>query len=144
MKLISIKEISAAESKKIRLILAGTVALSFLTAKFYPLNILNYFFPGLFREDSSCILLNLTGLPCPFCGMSRAFSEFLKLNFLKSIYYNPASVIFFTFSGMFCLAIFVLSFYNYKFSVSFNRKTLFAFIAVILVIWLLNIFYGHH
>ncbi|MBL8006767.1 MAG: DUF2752 domain-containing protein, partial [Ignavibacteria bacterium] len=91
MKFISLKKISPGESSKVRIILAASVILIYLTAVFYPLDLLSSYIPGLFREDSSCILLNLTGLPCPFCGMSRAFSEFISLNFSRSIYYNPFS-----------------------------------------------------
>jgi len=141
---ISLRKTSPEESGRIRLILIASIALSLITAKYYPLDMLNHFFPGLFREDSSCIMLNVTGMPCPFCGMSRAFGEFLHLDFSKSMYYNPSSVLFFTFSGIFCLTIFVLSFLNYKFVLKFNRFTLLVFIIALLTIWILNVYFGHH
>ncbi len=144
MKFISLRKTSPEESGRIRLILIASIFLILLTAKYYPLDLLSHFFPGLFREDSSCIMLNVTGLPCPFCGMSRAFEEFIHLNFSKSIFYNPGSVFFFTFSAIFCLAIFVLSFFNYKFSIKFNRFTLSVFLILLMTLWILNIYSGHH
>lgn len=144
MKFISIKKISPEESSKVRIILAASVILIYLTAVFYPLDLLSRYVPGIFREDSSCIMLNVTGLPCPFCGMSRAFHEYISLNFSKSIYYNPFSVIFFTFSGLFCLAIFVLSLFNYKFEIRTDSKSLTLFLLLLFVIWIANIYYGHH
>jgi len=144
LKFISFEKISRQESRKVLLILFGTIAVSFISVIFYPLDLLNKVFPGLFREDSSCIMLNVFNIPCPFCGMSRAFAELLNLNFAKSFYYNPSSVFFFAFLGLLFTAIFVLSLFNYKMKFNFNKKTLFAFIFVTIIIWFLNIFFGHH
>jgi hypothetical protein len=41
-------------------------------------------------QISMCILKNLTGAECPFCGMTRASFEMLHLNILSAIRYNPA------------------------------------------------------
>lgn len=144
MKFISIEKTTPEESSGIRMILLGALVFGVLTVIFYPLDLLAHFFPGFFREDSSCILLNVTGMPCPFCGMSRALGELIKLNFAKSFYYNPSSVLFFTFIGLFGLTILLLSFFHRKISFNFNRKTLFIFVLVLLLMWTLNIFFGHH
>jgi len=144
LKFISIVKISPKESSKIRLILLAALVFGVITAIFYPLDLLAHFFPGLFREDSSCILLNVTGMPCPFCGMSRALGEMIKLNFSKSFYYNPSSVIFFTFIGLFGFTILMLSFFKLKISFNFSRKTLLIFVLILLLMWALNIFFGHH
>lgn len=144
MKFISIVKTSPKESSKIRLVLLATLAFGVITAFFYPLDLLSHFIPGLFRENSSCILLNVTGMPCPFCGMSRAAGEMVKLNFIKSFYYNPSSIIFFTFTGLFGLTILLLSFIQRKILFNFSRKTLFIFVLVLLSMWVLNIFFGHH
>ncbi len=143
MRFISLDKISSYDSRKIRWMLYGFIAFGYVTLVFYPLNLLNKFFPGLFKSNSSCIMLNVFGIPCPFCGMSHAFSEFIKFNFSKSIYYNPSSVIFFTFLAFGCLSILVLSFFNYKISVTFNKKTLVISILGLLTMWALNIFFGH-
>lgn len=144
MKFISIVKTAPGESSRIRLILILTLIFGILTAIFYPLDLLAYFFPGLFRDDSSCILLNVTGIPCPFCGMSRALIEMTKLNFAKSLYYNPSSVIFFTFTGLFGFTILLLSFFHRKIVFNFNRKTLIVLILIFLLMWTLNILFGHY
>lgn len=143
MNFLTLKKISSGEAWKIRGLLFGFILFGFLSTKYYPLDLLRNHYPGIFRYDSSCIMLNVSGIPCPFCGMSHAFSEFVRLNFSKSLYYNPSSVIFFSFLGIICLSIFVLSLFNYKVTVTFNKRTFLILMLVILVIWILNICFGH-
>lgn len=143
MRFLTLEKVSLKEARNIRWILLGFICFGLITVIFYPLDLLKLVFPSVFRNESACIMLNVFGIPCPFCGMSHAFYEFINLNFVKSVYYNPSSVIFFSFLGIFSLSIFVLSIYNYKLSLKFNRKTLLASILVLLAIWVLNIFFGH-
>ena len=143
MRFLTLKKISSAEAWKVRAILFGFIVFGLLSSIFYPLDLIRNFSPGFFRDESSCIMLNVFGIPCPFCGMSHAFAEFIKFNFAKSIYYNPSSVIFFSFLGITCFSIFVLSLFNYKISVTFGKKTFIAAMLVLSVIWILNILFGH-
>ena len=143
MRFLTLEKVSLREARNIRWILLGFFCFGLISVVFYPLDLLKLIFPSVFRNESACIMLNVFGIPCPFCGMSHAFFEFINLNFVKSVYYNPSSVIFFSFLGIFSLSIFVLSLYNYKLSLKFNRKTLLASILVLLIIWILNIFFGH-
>lgn len=41
--------------------------------------------------DAMCSFKNLTGLPCPGCGMTRACLCLMRLDFAGAIYYNPFS-----------------------------------------------------
>lgn len=144
MRFLTIEKISLKEARNIRWILLGFFCFGLITVIFYPLDLLKLIFPSVFRNESACIMLNVFGIPCPFCGMSHAFYEFINLNLVKSVYYNPSSVIFFSFLGIFSLSIFVLSLFKYKLSFNFNSKTLLASILILMVIWILNIFWGHH
>jgi len=144
LRFLTFEKVSLKEARNIRWILFGFFCFGLITVIFYPLDLLKLIFPSVFKNESACIMLNVFGIPCPFCGMSHAFYEFINLNFIKSVYYNPSSVIFFSFLGIFSLSIFVLSLFKYKLSFNFNSKTLLFSILVLLVIWILNIFFGHH
>lgn len=147
MKFIKIKKISSKDAWKLRWIVLGFIVLAILSLKFSPLEILHNAYPQFFLfkdKETSCVMLNLFNIPCPFCGMSRAFYEIMNLNFSDSIYYNPFSVIFFTFLAILTLSIFTLSLFNYKILINFNRKTLFFSVMILLIMWTLNIFFGHH
>lgn len=42
------------------------------------------------RMDLSvCFFYNMTGIPCPGCGLTRSFSSLVHLHFLESLMYNP-------------------------------------------------------
>lgn len=40
-------------------------------------------------SDNLCILKKVTGIPCPGCGMTRAYLSLLKLNIRDAFFYNP-------------------------------------------------------
>lgn len=40
-----------------------------------------------------CFFHSITGMPCPFCGMTRAFLAIGQLNFGKAFYFHPLSII---------------------------------------------------
>lgn len=143
MNFVRIQKISYKEAWIVRGILFCIIAFAFFSTIFYPFDVIRYFFPQQFTFESSCIILNVFGIPCPFCGMSHALAEYLNFNFYGSTYYNPSSVVFFTFLGLVCLFIFILSLFNYKISVSFNKMTLTIFISILLTIWILNVYFGH-
>ena len=39
--------------------------------------------------DTTCIFLYLFNIPCPGCGMTRAFLSLLKFDFKSAFIYNP-------------------------------------------------------
>ncbi|HRI83828.1 MAG TPA: DUF2752 domain-containing protein [Ignavibacteria bacterium] len=89
-------------------------------------------------------MLNITGIPCIFCGLTRSFEELINFNLANSFYYNPSSVFIFTFLAVISLSIFTLSFFNYKIRLVSGKKTLIAVTVVIAIVWILNIIFGHH
>ncbi len=139
-----IEKISRTESDRLRFILFGFIAVTLVSIFFTPSDLVAELFPDLFRYESSCIMLNVAGIPCPFCGMSRAWKEFTKMNFTAAIHHNPSSIAFFLISGVTISAIFVLSLFNYRFKVTSTWKTFITLTAVLMIIWILNILYGHH
>lgn len=38
---------------------------------------------------NSCIIKNITGLPCPSCGMTRAYLAFFKGDIKTAFFYHP-------------------------------------------------------
>ena len=94
---------------------------------------------------NGCPLLTLTGIPCPFCGMGRSFSCLTDFRIARSFYYNPMGFIFYIIFGSLFGIILTLSIFNKKISLKEPVKELW-FIPVLFVIimWGLNILYGHH
>jgi hypothetical protein len=42
-----------------------------------------------------CPLYYLIGIPCPTCGMTRAFDALLSLDIMQAFYYNPSFILVF-------------------------------------------------
>lgn len=51
-----------------------------------------YFLIYILRINIGCIFNKLTGFYCPACGMSRAFGEIFKFNFVNAIKLNILSI----------------------------------------------------
>lgn len=50
-------------------------------------NLYSFNHPG--KEISLCLFKNITGLPCPACGTTRAILQLIHLNIQNSIFINP-------------------------------------------------------
>lgn len=53
----------------------------------------NYLHPG--SDVTVCIFKNVTGYPCPSCGVTTSIFEIGKLNFSEAFYANPLGFIVF-------------------------------------------------
>ena len=42
--------------------------------------------------NTLCLFRNITGVPCPGCGMGRGINHLLHLEFVEAVYINPLSV----------------------------------------------------
>lgn len=42
-----------------------------------------------FYKDSICMIYNITGLECPTCGVTRAFSSIMHFQFKNAFNFNP-------------------------------------------------------
>ncbi|MDD4576477.1 MAG: DUF2752 domain-containing protein [Bacteroidales bacterium] len=45
------------------------------------------------QEKTFCVYKNLTGYPCPGCGMTRSTISLFKGNIIDSFFYNPLAIV---------------------------------------------------
>lgn len=45
------------------------------------------------QEKTLCIYKNITGYPCPGCGMTRSTISLFKGNIIESFFYNPLAIV---------------------------------------------------
>ncbi len=97
-----------------------------------------------YEKTNGCPFYTFTGLPCPTCGMGRGLSAIIRLKTAYIFYYNPSAIFIYIVIAVLLLTIFGLSFFNYKIKPERKLYSLWpVFIVIVLVIWLLNIFFGH-
>ena len=93
-----------------------------------------------------CIFKSIFQIPCPFCGLTRAFKELFKLNISKALFYNILSIpLFIFFIYWFILFIKdIIKKENKSFDIISNLFSKYYLIIIILVIisWILNIIHG--
>lgn len=74
-------------------------------------------------QRSICVIYNTTGLPCPSCGMTRAFLYLAKLDFAKAFHYHPL------------FPMVPLLFFSY---LKGNQKLLITICLIFIVVWLIR------
>ncbi len=92
-----------------------------------------------------CPFLKLTGIPCPFCGLTRSLFSLLSGDPLQAFWYHPLGPL--LWGGVLAGGItsFLLSYSQRRLSVRAPRRVRISLIAVsALVVWCTNILYGHH
>lgn len=96
------------------------------------------------RSDTICLFKNITGLPCPGCGMTHAFFDFIRLDFKAAYYHNAFSVLFYSvfFLMIFAELLFKISKNKYLISwIQKNKKTIIILAAIISGInWSINLY----
>jgi len=94
---------------------------------------------------NGCPLLTFTGIPCPFCGMGRAFVSIENFDIKQSFYYNPSGLIFYIVFGTITGFVFVLSVMKKKIVLKKTALKMWYIPVILLIImWILNILYGHY
>ena len=139
----SVVPATAKESKKTALITLVIVGIGLMAVYFSPTE----FIFGLLgvQTVNGCPLYTLAGVPCPLCGMGRVLSSISDFHFAKTFYYNPMGLIFLVFFSIILFVILVLSLLKKKIALT-NLFVSLWYIPVlfVLLMWLLNILYGHH
>ncbi|WP_425447570.1 DUF2752 domain-containing protein [Dethiothermospora halolimnae] len=52
-----------------------------------------YFIVFILGNNTRCYFRNVFGIPCPGCGLSRAFTSFFNGDFIGAIHYHPLFII---------------------------------------------------
>ncbi|PIE70159.1 MAG: hypothetical protein CSA22_09295 [Deltaproteobacteria bacterium] len=55
-------------------------------------------------ERTVCIFKSLTGIPCPFCGMTRAFVFAGRLRIADAFFHNPAGLLLYGYMVIYIVA----------------------------------------
>ena len=111
------------------------------------LNPLEHFFTNVIGIPSinGCPLYTLTDIPCPMCGMGRVFSCLTDFYITQSFYYNPLGLAFYLVFGIIYFVILLLALFKKKVVLLKPAYRLwFIPTAFILLMWVLNILFGHH
>ena len=132
---------------KVRWVILGMVLLGIISLNITPVEAIlnlqngNNIFE---RQQNTCSMLNVFGIPCPLCGMSRGFHEIWDLNFAGGIHCNPFSVVFYPLIFVFVSVIFTASIFNYRLKIVKPRIFWGIFFVLFIVVWAVNIIWGHH
>lgn len=140
----SITNISNGERIKIILILIVILAFILISVYFNPLKFIMNDVIGV-KSPNGCPMLTFTNIPCPTCGMGRAFSCLIDGNIRGSIYRNPLFILFISVFILIYALIFTLALMKRKIVIleKSSRMWFIPFI-FILIIWITNIMFGNH
>jgi len=113
--MFDIVKISSSEAWKIRLIILGILVYGLLNIIIPFPDILRILFgwTGIYGDyESSCLMLNIFGIPCAFCGMSRSLLGFLIPDIDRIFYFNPTAIIFYPVLAIITVIIIILNNYG--------------------------------
>jgi hypothetical protein len=145
--MLTFEKTNTAYAWKVRWVILGIIALGILSVSITPVEMMINLKDGnnIFeRQTNTCSMLNLFGIPCALCGMSRGFHELTHLNIAGSIYYNPFSVIFYPLALLFISIIFCTSFFNYRLKIVKPKIFWWGIFFLFIIVWAVNIIWGHH
>lgn len=90
-----------------------------------------------------CIVKTFLKIPCPSCGMTRAFNAIIRLNFKQALSYNMLSIPLF----IMLMSIFILNFIDMILNKNYVKKITniiikyyYILIILILINWIINIY----
>jgi type II secretory pathway component PulF len=92
-----------------------------------------------------CLFLTVTGLPCPFCGLTQSLFSLSQGELLKAFWYHPLGPIVWGGIALFMSSSFVLLIFRRRVELRIprDRKGV-SVVAGVLLVWIVNILLGHH
>jgi hypothetical protein len=143
--IVGIEKIENEEARRHRLILLGVLASPICLATALPaivhvlrVNLVPQFY-------IFCPFLTFTGIPCPFCGLTRSLLSLLRGDFAQAFWHHPFGP---SIWGGLALSVFsslVLLFFQRRVALKIPEDLRTAsVVAVVLVVWTANILFGHH
>jgi hypothetical protein len=144
-RMIAIKKIEDEQARWHRLILLGVLVFPISLAHALPAIV------GVVREyidpqfDIICPFLAATGVPCPFCGLTRSLLSLAQGELLRSFSYHPLGPVIWGGMALFVFSSFVLLIFHRRVDFRIPRDLRAAsVVASVLLVWTVNIFFGHH
>lgn len=143
--IIGIEKIENEQARRCRTLLAWELAFPISLAVALPAIVhalREYFVP---QFHIFCPFLTVTGLPCPFCGLTRSLLNLLQGEFAEAFWHHPFGPVIWGGMALLVAASFVLLFFQRRVALKIPEDLRTAsIVAVVLVVWTANIFFGHH
>lgn len=141
-KYFSIESRAPRTSRKILLWLIGASILVIVLIIYSPTEYLFKHFG--YADSNGCILLTLTGVPCPACGMGHSLSAIARFDTAHWFYYNPSAPFLYFISFLIIGFLLVLSLFNKTIRLTPKLLKLWYIpVALLVIVWALNILWGH-
>ena len=83
---------------------------------------------SLFFGISPCIIYHVVGLPCPACGLTRAFISLAQLEFMEAFAYNP----------LFFIVPFVPLLGHERITEKWRNKIALVLLSVLIIVWVVR------
>jgi hypothetical protein len=98
-----------------------------------------------YAHSNGCPIYTLTGVPCPTCGMGHSLKAIIYGDTAHWFYYNPSAPVLYLLGFGTIGFVFILAFFNYKVKPApAFYKLWYVAVIVIIIVWVLNILWGHH
>ncbi len=97
---------------------------------------------GIKNEISFCVFKNITGIPCPSCGLTRSVISLLHGNIIQAVLYNPFFFIGFLLLILFTIAGILIRFiFKIKIKIDLNRIEKISIVLILIILLLANWIY---
>lgn len=142
--IIGIEKIEIAQERR-RLILLGVLVSPILLAMALPFlvhAVREYIVPQFYIL---CPFLTVSGLRCPFCGLTGSLLSLSQGELLKAFWYHPLGPIVWGGMALFVVSSFVLLVFRRRVELRIPAGLRAASLAAgVLLVWIMNVFLGHH